>query len=62
MIELKLRASEFEARDDFSKLDLMFEKLNYPPGIFLNIDSNETFFDQNIQVTIKSGYIVLQYN
>jgi len=45
VIQLKLRASESQAREDFDKLDLMFEKLEYPLGIFLNIDSNKTFFD-----------------
>lgn len=45
VIQLKRKASEHTAREDFDKLDLMFEKLDYPLGIFLNVDSNETFFD-----------------
>lgn len=45
VIQLKLRASEKVAKDDFDKLDLMFVKLNYPLGIFLNIDSNKTYFN-----------------
>jgi hypothetical protein len=44
VIQLKRRASKIKAEEDFGKLDLMFEKLNYPLGIFLNIDSNKTFF------------------
>lgn len=46
VIQLKLRASEGKAKEDFNKLDLMFEKLSYPLGIFLNIDSDNTFFDR----------------
>lgn len=45
VIQLKRRASEDAANDDFKNLDLMFEKLNYPLGIFLNVDSDKTFFD-----------------
>ena len=44
VIQLKLRASKDDANDDSNNLDLMFEKLNYPLGIFLNVDSDETFF------------------
>ena len=46
VIQLKLRASEGKAKEDFDKLDLMFEKLSYPLGIFLNIDSDNTFYDK----------------
>jgi len=45
VIQMKLKASEKRAKEDFQKLNLMFEKLNYPLGIFLNISSNETFYD-----------------
>ncbi len=45
VFQLKLKASEDKAREDFSKLDLMFEKLDYQLGIFLNINSDNTFFD-----------------
>jgi hypothetical protein len=45
VIQLKLNASEGKAKQDFSKLDLMFERLNYPLGIFLNINSDRTFYD-----------------
>lgn len=43
VIELKQKASESKAREDFNKLDLMFKKLGYPLGIFLNINSANTF-------------------
>lgn len=43
VIQLKLNASEKMAQKDFGKLDLMFGKLDYPLGIFLNINSDETF-------------------
>ena len=45
VIQLKLQANESDAIDDFEKIDLMFDKLNYPIGIFLNIDTPNTFFD-----------------
>ena len=47
VIQLKLNATEEKAKEDFEKLDLMFNrnKLNYPLGIFLNINSDKTFFD-----------------
>ncbi len=43
VIQLKLSASLRDARKDFDKLDLMFHKLDYPLGIFLNINSPKTF-------------------
>ena len=46
VIQLKLNAYVRKAREDFDKLDLMFEKLDYPLGIFLNIASTKTFLDQ----------------
>jgi len=45
VIQLKLKAKESDALDDFRKIDLMFDKLEYPMGTFLNIDSSNTFFD-----------------
>lgn len=45
VIQLKLRASPTKAREDFRKLDSMFAKLDYPLGIFLNINSDKTFCD-----------------
>lgn len=45
VIQLKRKASKSKAREDFDKLDLMFEKLDYPLGIFLNINSANTFFN-----------------
>ena len=45
VIQVKLKASVGKAREDFDKLDLMFDKdkLDYPLGIFLNINSDNTF-------------------
>ncbi len=43
VIQLKRKASVRKAREDFDKLDLMFQKLGYPLGIFLNINSANTF-------------------
>ena len=40
---LKRRATLAEARDDFVKLDEMFEQLCYPLGIFVNIDARDHF-------------------
>lgn len=47
VIQLKLNANKEKAKDDFEKLDLMFDKnnLDYQIGIFLNINSDKTFFD-----------------
>lgn len=45
VIQLKLCASEKKAKEDFRKMNLMFNKLDYPLGIFLNINSDKTFFD-----------------
>jgi hypothetical protein len=42
---LKRRASEGEARDDFAKLNEMFERLRYPLGFFINIDSESHHLD-----------------
>lgn len=47
-IQLKLNATEEKAKLDFDKLDLLFERLNYPLGIFLNLNSNRTFFNSYI--------------
>ena len=46
VIECKLKATQRKAIEDFNNLDLMFEKLNYPLGIFLNIDSDKTFYEK----------------
>lgn len=45
VIQLKLCASEKRAKEDFKKMDLMYKKLDYPLGIFLNVNSDKTFFD-----------------
>lgn len=38
---LKFKANEKEAREDFRKLDEMFEYLHYPLGFFMNIASSD---------------------
>ena len=38
---LKRRATTIEARDDFDKLDQMFDALEYPLGFFVNIDATD---------------------
>jgi hypothetical protein len=40
---LKRKATDKQARDDFSKLDRMFAELRYPVGIFINIDAADHF-------------------
>lgn len=42
VIELKLRASQKRAEGDFKSLLAMMEVLEYPFGIFINIDSQRT--------------------
>lgn len=42
---LKRRATLGEACEDFDKLDQMFEMLNYPMGIFINVDAKQHFAD-----------------
>lgn len=44
VFQIKLKASTKDSMDDFEKLDMMFEKLNYPIGIFINISSRETHY------------------
>lgn len=45
-MELKLRATENEARGDFANLKQMREVLGYPLTVFINIDSDETHVAQ----------------
>lgn len=45
IIQLKRRAIKTKVLEDFRKIDLMFQHLNYPIGIFLNVDSNRTYYD-----------------
>ena len=45
VIQLKRSASLIQATDDFTKIDLTFQHLGYPLGIFLNIDSNNNYFE-----------------
>ncbi len=44
-IQIKRKASKKKAKEDFDKIDLMFRELDYPLGIFLNMNSDITFFD-----------------
>lgn len=45
VIQLKLNATEDNAKQDFEKMDLVYSKLDYPIGIFFNIDSDKTFYN-----------------
>ena len=45
VIQLKLKGNEKIAVADFDKIDLMFENLHYPLGIFLNINSDNNYFE-----------------
>lgn len=47
VFELKLRAQLKDAQKDFEKLSRICSVLGYPLGIFINIDSEETYFDFN---------------
>jgi hypothetical protein len=42
VFELKRKATLDEAREDFGSLDAVIKALNYPLGVFLNIDSDDT--------------------
>ena len=44
VIELKRRASREDALEDFHKLSQMCLLLDYPIGVFINIDSDKTYF------------------
>lgn len=41
---LKLNSSKYSALEDYEKLSLLCEKLDYSIAVFLNIGSEETFF------------------
>jgi hypothetical protein len=43
VIELKHRATENEALADYERLSSMCDVLGYPLGVFINIDSDETY-------------------
>ncbi len=45
VFELKRHATEAAALGDYEKLSSMCEILNYPLGVFINIDASETYFD-----------------
>jgi len=42
----KKQADEDIAKEDFQKLDKIFEELKYPLGIFININGSESFLDR----------------
>jgi len=42
---LKRHATNFEAIEDFNKLDQMFDTLRYPLGFFINIDSTQPMLE-----------------
>jgi hypothetical protein len=44
VIQLKKNATLRTATEDFKKIDLMFKKLDYPFGIFININAKDTFY------------------
>ncbi|GAA5523151.1 hypothetical protein LQ318_16080 [Aliifodinibius salicampi] len=46
VIELKHNATKKEALADFLKLSRMCALLNYPLGIFINIDSSSTYLNE----------------
>ena len=46
VFELKLNASKTDALQDLEKLSEMCEVLEYPLGIFININSTETYLNQ----------------
>ena len=40
---VKRRATSAQAKDDFAKLDQMFQELSYPLGIFVNVGASDHF-------------------
>jgi hypothetical protein len=47
VFEFKRQANEYWAKEDFKKLNELFEKLKYPLGIFININGrSEIFLDK----------------
>ncbi|MEJ1366289.1 MAG: hypothetical protein RPU42_14535 [Candidatus Sedimenticola sp. (ex Thyasira tokunagai)] len=46
VIELKLRANQKRAIEDFANLSDMCEKLDYQMGVFINIGSNESHLSE----------------
>ncbi len=69
VVELKRRASREEALEDFRKLSQTCIVLDYPIGVFINIDSDKTYFSEYegaarerlcaIAVELKDGVVVL---
>lgn len=46
VFELKLRSNRINARNDYINLSQMCDVLGYPLAVFINIDSDETFFEE----------------
>ena len=42
VFELNFKAGPREAQEDFDNLDMVIDRLNYPLGVFVNIDSVRT--------------------
>ena len=69
VIELKRRATREEALEDFKKLGQMCTFLDYPVGVFINIDSDKTYFAEYegearerlhaLAVELSDGVVVL---
>lgn len=56
VIQLKKDARETEALEDYRKLSDMCRYLKYPLGVFINIDSNNTFLN-NYNGDFKDNFI-----
>ncbi|MFZ6025270.1 MAG: hypothetical protein ACOYVG_12540 [Bacteroidota bacterium] len=54
VIALKLNGNRKSAMDDFNKLDDMFNQLDYPEGVFINIGTHPTTHLQNYNGANKS--------
>ena len=69
VIELKHQGTEEEALTDYESLSSMCEILGYPLGVFINIDSDKTYFGnyhgplkerlRSFGVRLKSGHVVI---
>ena len=69
VIELKHQGTEEEALADYESLSSMCEILGYPLGIFINIDSDKTYFAnyhgqlkerlRSFSVRLKGGQVVI---
>lgn len=69
VFELKRKATEEQARGDFDSLLAMMRSLQYPLGIFVNVNSDETYVDAAprpptgrlilFAVTLRDGHVHL---